>query len=604
MPFAVARREGVLHLTLDTPGSAINIFNHATANQLIELLADVTRDNTRAIVFETAKPQSFINGVGLLLAHASQTADDIQRAGQAPWAAYRAVHTAPVPTIAVIQGSCFGCGVEFALNCDFRLASDSGETDFYMTELNDYLFIPLFGSTWNLPAAVGLADAIDLLLWGQHWDASTAYARGLVDAVADRQRLEQDRDAFIERVLAGTQPSRRRGRVVWDAATEASLQRAQARVAGLPPLYQPVYGDALRLLESGARQLGSYDTQQAHELRCSAASALSPIGKAAYSFFYLRQMASQRAAGRPRPAGDRGVRLHLRDTGASPLFDDLRHRRLAGVDLVADGEADLLLVAGDDGATPTAGEVGVLHTATAVRHRAAEIYAPALRSGLRFAELAITPADDDGSDAAESDANAARLVRVLQRSGFAVARTRATGTFVSNHLLAAYFAPLLQLDAAGVPVATLNATLRAAGFVRRPADLVDALGIEPLAEALAPLLDQPQQQLATALARLAQHAVADDDHEEPRVLDTLCVSLLAAVVGAKHRGDVGDVPTIDLIARELLDFPRHLCSLGSWLKTQRVAAALAQRPALDHLVAENAWRTAEDFVTAAREIYR
>ncbi|MGH7786120.1 MAG: enoyl-CoA hydratase/isomerase family protein, partial [Candidatus Binatia bacterium] len=298
MPFDVATHDGVMTLTLDTPGSGINIFNHATAHQLVEILAPVTPATTRAIVFETAKPNSFINGVGLLLAHAAQNQADVERASAPPWAAYRAVREAPVPTIAMVQGSCFGCGVELALQCDFRLAADTWETQFYMTELNDYLFLPLFGSTWNLPEAVGLADAIDLLLWGERWDAERACARGLVDEVVPHEDLAARRDRFVERVLQGANPSRRRGRITWGAGEEAALQRARQRIAALPPAYRPVYAEALALLEAGGRQERTHVDHQRRELHHSGASALQPIARSAFSFFYLRQMASERAAGR------------------------------------------------------------------------------------------------------------------------------------------------------------------------------------------------------------------------------------------------------------------------------------------------------------------
>ncbi|HJQ83628.1 MAG TPA: enoyl-CoA hydratase/isomerase family protein, partial [Candidatus Binatia bacterium] len=203
MPFAVAARDGVLTLTLDTPGSPVNVFNHETARQLLDVMAGVSPANTRLIVFESAKPGSFINGVGLLLAQATRTMADVERAAAPPWAAYRAVRESPVPTVAVVRGSCFGCGVEFALNCTYRIASDGADTTFYMTELNDYLFIPLFGSTWNLPAAVGLGAAIDLLLWGERWDGATAGAQGLVDAVVPDDAVAAGRDRFVARLLAG-----------------------------------------------------------------------------------------------------------------------------------------------------------------------------------------------------------------------------------------------------------------------------------------------------------------------------------------------------------------------------------------------------------------
>jgi enoyl-CoA hydratase/carnithine racemase len=433
MPFDVAFDDGILTLTLDTPKSPINIFNHATAHQLIEVLSTVTPQTVRAVVFETAKPNSFINGVGLLLAQASQTYEDVVRASTPPWAAYRAVHDAPVPTIAVVHGNCFGCGVEFALNCDYRIATDSCETQFYMTELDDYLFIPLFGATWNLPEAVGLADAVDLLLWGERWSAPTAYARGLVDEVVPHAERSARTQTFLRRVLAGRQASRRRGRIEWGESEDAILARTRRRITALPPPYHEVYGAALELLQDGGRQTRTYAEHQREELRHSAASALSPIGKSAFAFFYLRQMASERAAGRfangVKPASlsfDVGV-----EEGARAFAVDLCGRKLAGVS-ADDGDADFRLVAGrpsydslpvrDDRAR----DIAVQASFAAAPSNDAVLYAPTYKTGGRLLELATRKAS--AGDGLSADA-AARLARTLQRLGFEVARTTPIDSF-------------------------------------------------------------------------------------------------------------------------------------------------------------------------------
>jgi enoyl-CoA hydratase/carnithine racemase len=601
MPFDVTAKDGVLTLTLDTPGSAINIFNHATAHQLIDILSNVTPATTRAIVFETAKPNSFINGVGLLLAQASQTYDDIMRASTPPWTAYRAVREAPVPTIAVVQGSCFGCGVEFALNCDYRIATDSYETQFYMTELNDYLFIPLFGSTWNLPAAVGLADAINLLLWGQRWGAEKAGQRGLIDEVVPHGDLAERTQRFVQGVLEGTQPSHRRGRVDWGTVEDRIMERARRRVQSLPAQYHQVYGDALDLLDAGARQTRTYVDHQQQELKCSAASALSPIGKSAYAFFYLRQMASERAAGRLRgTAAPVRLCLGLEHTEEGHAFAcTLRARKLSGVTFDNGDAADFRLVEGARDASARCGDVAVRLSLIAGPSTDVEIYAPTYRAGGRLVELATRPEGPAGLRKEE----VARLTRTLQRFGFEIACTTPADTFVCNRLLIAYFAPLVGFVERYGHVDIVNAELRNAGFVQRPHDLLAAIDHRLLVLQLASALSRPPSEIEPLVAAL-KSANCSAASADTVIIDALCVSLLDAVLTARARCEVRDTSILDLIARELLDFPRHLCSLCTWLKTARVARAVDGDPRIRSLVTETALDAARAFAVEGRELYR
>jgi enoyl-CoA hydratase/carnithine racemase len=598
MPFAVSERDGVLSLTLDTPKSPINIFNHETAHQLIDILSTVSPATTRAVVFETAKANSFINGVGLLLAHASRNYDDVVRASTPPWTAYRAVRELPVPTIAVVRGNCFGCGVEFALNCDYRIATDEGETQFYMTEVNDYLFTPLFGSTWNLPATVGLSAAVDLLLWGERWQAERAYAGGLIDELMPGAQRQERTRRFLQRVLAGEQPTRARGRVAWSAHEDALVQRAQQRIDSLPPQYHQVYRDALTLLQTGARQVGSYAEHQLRELRCSADSALSANGKAAYAFFYLRQMASERAAGRRR-GDDAPLTLSVdADAGAdaAALAADLRRREPAGIRVTASDTADFRLVARAQGENPAPTQperTVALHAGftlgPAGGNTVAEIYVPAYRSGGRLLELATR---GDESRLAKEDLG--KLTRALQRFGFEVAQTLPGKVFVSNRFLSAYLSPLLAYLERYGDATIVNASLRQAGFVRRHA-LIAGFGAR--GSGLAPLVSNP-----SLLASLADpdYSAAPDGV----VLDALCISLLDAVLVARERGELRDAPTADVVARELLDFPRHLTSLCSWLKRERVARALHDDARVASLVSDAALARARAFAAEGREFYR
>ncbi len=115
--------------------------------------------------------------------------------------AYHAVEQCPIPTVSAIEGSCFGCGVEFALCTDYRVASNSFDTYFYMTELEDYYFPPVYGGMGKLPRLLGLSGATDFLLWGEKWRAEQALKSGLIDQVISSDKFESELRVSLELLL-------------------------------------------------------------------------------------------------------------------------------------------------------------------------------------------------------------------------------------------------------------------------------------------------------------------------------------------------------------------------------------------------------------------
>ena len=162
----------------------------------------------RAVVLRSGKLGSFMNGVQLMLAGTVKSVDEAARLTAPVAEAYRALRTCPVPTVAAIRGNCYGCGVELTLQCRYRVASDERDTHFYMTELADYLLIPTFGSTQDLPRLLGLEGAVEFLLWGRRWPARRAFERGLVDGCFDPDAFDREVDAFVDGLPAARQEER------------------------------------------------------------------------------------------------------------------------------------------------------------------------------------------------------------------------------------------------------------------------------------------------------------------------------------------------------------------------------------------------------------
>lgn len=94
--------------------------------------------------------------------------------------AFYALMDCPIPVIAAVNGSAFGGGAEFTLACDFIHAADTARFALTETRLG---IIPGCGGTQNLPRAVGVRRAKELVLTGRVFGAAEAHDWGMVNAV-------------------------------------------------------------------------------------------------------------------------------------------------------------------------------------------------------------------------------------------------------------------------------------------------------------------------------------------------------------------------------------------------------------------------------------
>src|SRR5216110_4037946 len=99
---------------------------------------------------------------------------------------FDAVEEFPKPVIAMINGFCLGGGLETALACDIRIASDTAKLG--QPEINLGI-IPGGGGTQRLTRLVGEGKAMEMILTGQIIDAQTAFAIGLVNHVVPADQL-------------------------------------------------------------------------------------------------------------------------------------------------------------------------------------------------------------------------------------------------------------------------------------------------------------------------------------------------------------------------------------------------------------------------------
>ncbi|HET7745093.1 MAG TPA: enoyl-CoA hydratase-related protein [Gaiellaceae bacterium] len=214
---------------------AVVTIDHAPVNALSaplleELEAELERldqdDGVRAIVLTGAGERAFVAGADISefpsLREASQeggSARGIQKLGAR-------MDAARTPFVAAIHGFCLGGGLELAMCCDIRVASEDALLGQPEIKLG---LIPGGGGTQRLPRLVGLGRAMLLNLTGDWVDARTAEQWGLVEKVVPKEEL---RDAALEiaRSIAARSPVavsvlRELARTTRDLPLEEGLRR-------------------------------------------------------------------------------------------------------------------------------------------------------------------------------------------------------------------------------------------------------------------------------------------------------------------------------------------------------------------------------------------
>jgi enoyl-CoA hydratase/carnithine racemase len=114
----------------------------------------------------------------------------------------RAMKECPIPIIGAINGAAYGGGCEFALACDFAYASSTAR--FALTEVTLGI-MPGAGGTQNMPRAVGIKRAKEILLTGLPFTAAQALEWGMVNKVCEPASLQAETLVTAERI-AGNAP--------------------------------------------------------------------------------------------------------------------------------------------------------------------------------------------------------------------------------------------------------------------------------------------------------------------------------------------------------------------------------------------------------------
>jgi enoyl-CoA hydratase/carnithine racemase len=190
-PLRVDRAHGVVRCTLDRP--PLNLFDPDVIAALHETFVTLSHDDSvRAIVLSGAG-RAFTGGMDV---HVLRDLDVVSAKTliSSLCAAIDAVHRAPVPVIAAVNGACLGAGFELALACDLRVASAGAV--FGLPEVR--VGVPSVIQAALLPPLIGPGRAAEMLLLGTSVTAAQALEWGLVNRVVEPDALSTATDEILD----------------------------------------------------------------------------------------------------------------------------------------------------------------------------------------------------------------------------------------------------------------------------------------------------------------------------------------------------------------------------------------------------------------------
>ena len=177
---------GIGQITINRP-LKLNALNIATIQELHNALESLDQNQeVRAIILTGEGEKAFVAGADISEFTNFSIEEGAQLATQGQELLFDFVENLKTPTIAAINGFALGGGLELAMACHFRIASDNAKMGLPEVSLG---VIPGYGGTQRLPQLIGKGRAMEMIMTAGMITAEEAFRAGLVNHVVPQAEL-------------------------------------------------------------------------------------------------------------------------------------------------------------------------------------------------------------------------------------------------------------------------------------------------------------------------------------------------------------------------------------------------------------------------------
>lgn len=188
--------EEILTITINRPDK-MNALNSLVIRELDKEF-DIAHDNdaVRGIIITGAGNKAFVAGADIA-EFANYSIEEAKAMSGVGQGVLDRIESCPKPVIAAVNGFALGGGMELAMACHIRIASDNAK--FGQPEINLGI-IPGYGGTQRLPRYIGKSKALELLLTADMISAQEALALGLVNYLTTTDELIPKAKSILEKI--------------------------------------------------------------------------------------------------------------------------------------------------------------------------------------------------------------------------------------------------------------------------------------------------------------------------------------------------------------------------------------------------------------------
>ena len=197
-------KDNIALLNFDLIEQKVNTLSFLVLKEFDEKLDEILQNNKiKALIISSNKENNFIAGANIKEIEKLTDEKIIYEKLLEIHKIFNKLENFKIPTIAYINGSCMGGGLELALACKYRVVSSNEKTKLAFPEIK-LGFFPGFAGTIRAPKLIGLINALDLILTGKSIDANKAYRINLADAIFDDSQKDYMLFEFVKKVIYGT----------------------------------------------------------------------------------------------------------------------------------------------------------------------------------------------------------------------------------------------------------------------------------------------------------------------------------------------------------------------------------------------------------------
>lgn len=194
----VTTENGIGQITINRP-SKLNALNVATIQELHDGLENLdSNPEIRVIIITGEGEKAFVAGADISEFANFSIQEGAHLAAKGQELLFDYIEKLKTPVIAAVNGFALGGGLELAMACHFRVASDNAKMGLPEVSLG---VIPGYGGTQRLPQLVGKGPAMELIMTAGMIDAETAKTYGLVNHVVPQNELLEFTKSIASKIM-------------------------------------------------------------------------------------------------------------------------------------------------------------------------------------------------------------------------------------------------------------------------------------------------------------------------------------------------------------------------------------------------------------------